>query len=151
MYRDETKNLIELMNLKDYSLISYLDPITSPEYEVSGSNVMFTWNIDTSKNSILYLCNFRLPLGMMSGLTISQYYYFRFNRTHKINSINYKSYPIWADSTNVRNADNPYIPYIDGQSVVYYGYSNVSASSAGLSNRHIIILFIPSSYSSFFS
>ena len=152
MYRDETKNLIELMNLKDYSLITHLGPINNVEYEISGStNVYFTWDISTSKNSILYLGSLRLTKSMISGLTTSQYYYFRFNWTHKINSINYKAYPIWADNTNVRNADNPYIPYIDEQSVVYMGYSEVSASSAGLNGVYIIILFIPSSYSSFFS
>lgn len=151
MYRDETKNLLKLINFEGFSIISHLGPINNPEYSFSSSNVFFSWNIDTSKKSILYLGSLRLSGNMISGLTTSQYYYFRFNGSNKINSISYKSYPIWADNTNLRNEDNPYIPYIDENSVIYKGYSNLSASSAGLSGRNIILLFIPSSYNSFFS
>lgn len=151
MYRDETKNLMELMNLKDYSIIWHLGEINNPEYSVSSSNIRFTFNITSGVNSILYLCSISLSNSMISGLSTSQTYYFRFNQTHKINSINYNAYPIWADNTNLRgNTENPYIPRIDNQSVIYTGYSNLSASSAGLSGLNIVLLFIPISYSSFF-
>lgn len=150
MYRDETKNLIELMNLKDYSLIRHLGDIKNPEYRASGTNVFFTFDITLSVKTILWLGTLTLSYAMLSGLSTSQTYYFRFNQTHKINSINYNAYPIWADNTNIRNADNPYIPRIDNQSVIYKGYSNLSASSAGLSGLNIGLLFIPLSYSSFF-
>lgn len=150
MYRDETKNLMELMNLKDYSIIWHLGEIDNPEYSVSTSNIRFTFNITSGVNSILYLCSISLSRSMINELSTSQYYYLRFNLIHKINSVNYKAYPIWTDSPNVSNANNPYIPYIDEQSVVYRGYSNLTAISAGLLNLRTILLFIPVTYSSFF-
>ena len=152
MYRDETKNLLRLINLEDFSIIHYLDEIRNPEYSVTGSNIYFRFNLTPSVKSIFYLGYVTVSSDMISGLPTTQNYYFRFERPHYIDNYNYKVYPIWADNTNVSNAENPYIPSIEGESVIYKGYSRLSASSAGLEGRNITVLFVPYQlYDKFFS
>ena len=152
MYRDETKNLLKLINLEDFSIISYLGEIRNPEYSVTGSNIYFKLNLTPSVKSIFYLGYVTVSSDMISGLPTTQNYYFRFERPNYIDWYTYKVYPIWADNTNVRNAENPYIPSIEGESVIYTGYSKLSASSAGLEGRNITLLFIPNElYDMFFS